>query len=159
MEIEYLKLSSLPGAKELFIFQSPPTEGDIYSRVRSLVKIMKTSIDDDQKSRSASINKASDEYKAAVIVAKIKYIQSGKEGAEPLFKSEYQTEDRQLEEILGELFPREEYKKYMEALELHVRYRVVLGDEPQFMTWCLVDEIKDEEFFPVFKFGDEYIEV
>ena len=23
------------------------------------------------------------------------------------------------------------------------------------MTWCLVDEIKDEEFFPVFKFGDE----
>lgn len=47
----------------------------------------------------------------------------------------------------------------MEALSLHVRHQVVLGDEPQFMTWCLVDELKDEEFFPLFEFGDELIEV
>lgn len=159
MEAEYVKLSSLPGAKELLEFQESPTEKEIYSRVRSLVKTLKSHVESDRKKRSETIQKARDVYKAAVIVAKIKYIQSGREGAEPLFKPDYQEEDRKLEEILGDLFPSEEFQKYMEALSLHVRHRVVLGDEPQFMTWCLVDELKDEEFFPLFEFGDELIEV
>lgn len=42
MEAEYVKLSSLPGAKELLEFQESPTEKEIYSRVRSLVKTLKS---------------------------------------------------------------------------------------------------------------------